>query len=59
MRLKDAIYISEHYDFILIDLSPSLGIRVISLVNLVLVPIQTQFKAFQGTDSLHTRGLLL
>lgn len=43
------------YDFILIDCPPSLGI--LSLIGLVaaqkvLVPVQTQFKATIGTDSL-------
>ncbi len=56
MRLKDALApIAEHYDLILIDCPPSLGIlSVLSLVAAthVLVPIQTQFKAFQGTDLL-------
>ncbi len=56
MRLKEALspYVKE-YDFILIDCPPSLGIlSMISLVAAtnVLVPIQTQFKSFQGTDLL-------
>lgn len=56
MRLKEALsaHVKE-YDFILIDCPPSLGIlSMISLVaaTSVLVPIQTQFKSFQGTDLL-------
>lgn len=47
--------LQKHYDFILIDCPPSLGL--LSLIALVasdgvLVPIQTQFKATVGTDSL-------
>ena len=56
MRLKNALaFITKNYDFILIDCPPSLGIlTVLSLVAAthVLVPIQTQFKSFQGTDLL-------
>jgi len=57
VRLKDAIKpVQTHYDFILIDCPPSLGLlSYISLVaaSSVLVPIQTEYKAFSGT------GLLL
>lgn len=56
MRLKNALAATtKNYDFILIDCPPSLGIlTVLSLVAAthVLVPIQTQFKSFQGTDLL-------
>ncbi len=56
VRLKNALAsILDNYDFILIDCPPSLGLlTVLSLVAAthVLVPIQTQFKSFQGTDLL-------
>lgn len=59
LRLKQILEpVRDNYDFILIDCPPSLGILShISLVatDYVLVPIQCQFKALKGTDSLlHT-----
>lgn len=47
--------IPKKYDFVLIDCPPSLGIAsTMALVasTHLLVPIQTQYKAFYGTDSL-------
>jgi chromosome partitioning protein len=56
IRLKEPLTVlQDQYDFILLDCPPSLGIlSQISLVAAthVLVPIQTQFKALMGTDSL-------
>ena len=56
VRLKDALEpIRENYDFILIDCPPSLGLlSYISLVAAthVLVPIETHYKAFEGTNLL-------
>ncbi|NMG11906.1 ParA family protein [Brasilonema sp. UFV-L1] len=55
-RLKEAIEpLRDDYDFILIDCPPSLGLlSYISLVAAtnVLVPIETHFKAFEGTNEL-------
>jgi len=55
-RLKEAIEpIEDDYDFILIDCPPSLGLlSYLSLVAAthVLVPLETHFKAFEGTGEL-------
>jgi chromosome partitioning protein len=56
VRLKQVLEpILSDYDFILIDCPPSLGILSIlglSAANYVLIPIQTHFKAFKGTELL-------
>lgn len=55
-RLKEAIEpIQDNYDFILVDCPPSLGLlSYITLVAAthVLVPIETHFKSFEGTNEL-------
>jgi len=55
-RLKQALEATlDKYDFILIDCPPSLGILSIlalSAATYVLIPIQTHFKAFKGTELL-------
>ena len=56
LRLKDALEPeTDHYDFILIDCPPSLGvlsILALTAATHVLIPIQTHFKAFKGTELL-------
>ena len=56
IRLKQAIEpVLGNYDFVLIDCPPSLGIlSILSLTAAthVLIPIQTHFKAFKGTELL-------
>lgn len=55
-RLKLALAsVIDSYDYILIDCPPSLGVlSILSLTaaNYVLIPIQTHFKAFKGTELL-------
>jgi len=56
VRLKAILEpVQDQYDFILIDCPPSLGILSIlslSAASHVLIPIQTHFKAFKGTELL-------
>lgn len=56
VRLVEALEpVADQYDFILIDCPPSLGVlSYISLIaaDYVLVPIETQYKAFCGTELL-------
>lgn len=56
IRLKEVVEpIQSNFDFILIDCPPSLGLlSYLSLVasNSVLIPVETHFKAFKGTDLL-------
>lgn len=56
LRLKQVVdAIAPQYDVVLIDAPPSLGIlSVLSLVasTHVLIPIQTQYKSFKGTELL-------
>lgn len=55
-RLREALMpVRDYYDFILVDCPPSLGnLAYISLVaaSHVLVPIQSQYKAFNGVQQL-------
>jgi chromosome partitioning protein len=56
LRLKEALEPEvANYDFILIDCPPSLGVLSILALTAsthVLIPIQTHFKAFKGTELL-------
>ncbi len=56
LRLKEALEPElTNYDFVLIDCPPSLGVLSILALTAsthVLIPIQTHFKAFKGTELL-------
>lgn len=56
VRLKESIEpIRNNYDFILIDCPPSLGLLSYSSLvaaSLLLIPIETHYKAFSGTNLL-------
>lgn len=56
VRLREALEAqASNYDFILIDCPPSLGVLSILALTAsthVLIPIQTHFKAFKGTELL-------
>ena len=55
-KLKNAVLsISEHYDYVLIDAPPSLGlitINVLTAANSVIVPIQCEYYALEGVSQL-------
>jgi chromosome partitioning protein len=55
-RLKDAIaQISGHYDYILLDCPPALGfltLNALTTANRIIVPLQCEFFALEGIQSL-------
>ena len=56
VRLRDAIHqIAENYDYILIDLPPSLSLLTVNGMiasNYLLLPVQTEFYALEGVAQL-------
>ncbi len=55
-RLKDALAsLRDHYDFILVDCPPSLGlltVNALTAADTVLIPIQCEYYALEGLSSL-------
>ncbi len=55
-RLKDAIdQVTDHYDFILLDCPPALGlltINALTAANSVLIPLQCEYYALEGISQL-------
>ncbi len=55
-KLKNAITaITSNYDFIIIDAPPSLGfilLNVLTASNSILIPVQSEFYAFQGLNKI-------
>ena len=63
VRLKDALEkVSDHYDFIIIDCPPALGlltINALTAANSVLIPLQCEYYAMEGlTQLLKTIALI-
>lgn len=56
VRLKEALaQVQDHYDFILIDCPPALGILTVNALtaaNSVLIPLQTEYYALEGLSQL-------
>lgn len=62
-RLKDALTtVREHYDYVLLDCPPSLGLitlNALTAANALIVPIQSEYYALEGlTAILETVGLV-
>ncbi|HEX2931768.1 MAG TPA: AAA family ATPase [Candidatus Binatia bacterium] len=62
-RLKDALTtVSEHYDFVILDCPPSLGLltlNALTAADSLLIPIQSEYYALEGLSAiLETMGLV-